>query len=133
MAKTITERSIHVLAFHAARTPGGIARLTAINSVSSARDRVGTDHWRINSNTGCLDTMELPRSPLKMSLNQMPNWTDRGRLSPNCSLIASTSQSRASCPAIKAAGSPGEKRISANTTSETTSRTGMVARMRLIT
>ena len=133
VAKTITDRSIRELAFHAARTPIGIARLMAITSVIIARDRVGTTHMRMRFITGCLDTMDVPRSPRSMSLNQMPNWTGRGRLRPSASRIAWTSHSWASCQAIRAAGSPGESRISPKTISDTTRSTGMVARMRLIT
>ena len=132
VANTITTRSIHELAFQAASTPIGIATASANISVNTASERVGTTRWTMSSETSCLDRIDCPRSPLSMSLNQMPSCTGSGLSNPSWRLIPSTSSWVASCPAMMAAGSPGANRIRANTTSATTNNTGKVARTRLI-
>ena len=62
-AKIITDRSIHVPDFHAARTPNGTATSTAKIIVVVASANVGSIRCPISLVTGTLEKMLMPRSP----------------------------------------------------------------------
>ena len=126
----ITRRSSHLPAFQAASTPSGNAASTANSMVKMAIDRVGPMRWPINCATGIWVAIEVPRSPVARCPTQMPNCASSGLSRPRFWRIFSTSSVVALSPAITAAGSPGDRCISRNTTTATTAMTGITAAMR---
>src|SRR4051812_19945170 len=98
--------------------------------VQRASANVGSSRCPINSVTFLRKKNDSPRSPWNTRRSQMPNCTTIGRSRPRASWMRWICSVDALSPAITAAGSPGVSRISANTTTDTTRRTGMVARTR---
>ena len=129
-AKNISPWSMMVLAFHAARTPMGMAKLSAIISEAIASDSVGSMRSTTASKTGLLRKIDSPKSPLNIRPMNSPNWMCKGLCSPRLTRNCSMSSSLAFSPASTAAGSPGVRRNMRNATSATKKSTGMAATMR---
>ncbi len=73
-AKTMTTRSTHRPAFHAASTPIGIAAVIDTISVAMVSATVGSSRCWISLATGRLVKIEMPRSPCKRRHTHSPNW-----------------------------------------------------------
>jgi len=131
-AKAMTPRSIHEPARHAAITPSGTASRTEMNNVISVSDSVGSRRCAINSDTGCAEKIELPRSPRRSWPIHVTNWISSGWSSPSLARIFATSSGEARSPAMIAAGSPGARCKSAKTKTVTTTTTGTAASRRRI-
>ena len=123
----MTRRSAQVPARAAAMTPSGTAISTATMSVHKVSDTVGWTRCPISVVTGRLVKIDVPRSPCSSRHTQPPNCTRNGWSRPSFARICLMSSAVAMSPAITAAGSPGVRNRSENTTSATTAITMNVA------
>ena len=87
-ATTITTRSTHVLAFHAARMPRGIAIIIATSCENSAMKSVGSRRWAMRVVTLNLLKIDSPKSPRRMSLKYMTSCSARGLSNPMSARMA---------------------------------------------
>ena len=110
--------------------PSGTAITSVISIVSAAMEAVGSRRWPSNSVTGTCVKIEVPRSPRASLPTQMANCCHSGWFRPSAMRSFSMSSPVARSPAISAAGSPGDRWISRNTSTDTTAITGRVAASR---
>ena len=128
-AISITSRSIHVPAFHAASTPSGTATAMENRIVVSDSMAVGSSRWPIRVVTGRPVNSDVPRSPRSNCPDHSMNCTRIERSRPRLWRTFSICSRDAVSPARIAAGSP-EMRSSRNTINATNPMTGRVERMR---
>ncbi|BDC26451.1 hypothetical protein NB2BOR_A07420 [Bordetella parapertussis] len=91
---------------------------------------VGPTRWPISLVTGCLEMIDVPRSPDASCVIQVRNCTVSGSVRPSDLRMFSIWAGVAESPAMMAAASPGVRRSSRNTNTATITTTGIVASTR---
>ena len=117
-------RSIALFCFQAASKPTGTASRVASNTATSTTVALTLKRSSSNSNTGWRLLMDTPRSPLSTDLIQIRYWVTTEWSSPRLLRISARLCGSAMSPSINSAGSPGIRRIKANTITEISNRVG---------
>ncbi|MNP30562.1 hypothetical protein D3C76_1236400 [compost metagenome] len=125
VAVVTSPRSRALFCFQAAISPTGTAISVARNTAISTMMALTLKRSRISGNTACLVLMEKPRSPLSTALNQIRNWVTNEWSRPRLPRISARLCGSAMSPSINSAGSPGIRRINANTITEISNRVGI--------